>query len=115
MISMLIELVARLKKEKSDCEDAETFADFANFEDEVVSSQVQSEVKAGREMVVVENNTPDEGSEKIFATIVDVEEEGVSAIDSSGQMHFVEACNILASNYNIMKGDKVRSIVAVAF
>lgn len=113
MISILVDLLSRLKIEKT----AEIAACEKNsgFDNVVISSQAKTEVNTGREMAVAADNIPEKGSEKIFGTVVEVfNDEGVTVIDGSGRNHFVEACNIVACD-SISKGDKVRGFFFFCF
>lgn len=106
MISLLFDLAERLKNGK--CVEDESESDI-DCENTVVSSQVEKQMHSGEKMV--EDLTPDEGTEKVFGTVDEIfDDEGVAVIDASGQTHFVRASNIVASNFNIMKGDKVGSV-----
>lgn len=110
MISLLVDLVSRLKHEKTEAEIA-ACEEIPSSDNVVVSSQVKKEVNAGRNMVVATDNISEKGSEMIFGTIVEVfDEEGMTVLDASGQTHFVETSNIVAAN-SILKGDKVREII----
>lgn len=85
--------------------------EFVASDNEIISSQGNSEVTSASKMGIVEENVieSDEGTEKIFGAIAEIyEDEGASVIDTYGRTHFVETRNIVANkNIKLIKGDRV--------